>query len=151
MRAPSVGNLKEWLLEHPSYEIVKPSAFPMKPSAAPKEKPKPAEPVKAYLVSKNKDTQDVVIKPSPASKSKNDTMTSVSSAMKQFFFAKSNEEANVTKVKKIEDGTGNIIIREGNVLRTIGANVLRRDVELKVKDKQRQIKLIPVQPFLKPV
>lgn len=155
MRAPSVGNLQEWLIEHPSYEIIRPSAFPIsrlnsipriiKPAIKPVENTKMA-------FSKMKETQHIV-KPKLITKPKDNETSyddTVQTSIKQFFSSKSLQDDTSQQIKRMEDGSGNIIIREGNVIRTVGLNS-KKELDVKTKDKQRQIKLIPVQPLLKSV
>lgn len=160
MRAPSVSDLKEWLAEHPAYEIVKPSAFPL-PRSYPssrdiKSSPKQGNESPKPSFGKPKDIQinadNAVPKPQPPKHKENDNIDSsnvVSSSqtsIKQFFGVRPTSEER-GKIRKIADSTGSII-REGNVLRL--PSTTKKDGDPKLKEK-RQIKLIPLQPMQKQV
>lgn len=160
MRGPSVGNLKEWLAEHPSFEIVKPSAFPISRSYVSSRETKPSpkydddSPKPSTVKAKDVRTNPNAVKPKPQSKPKaNDDVDSsnvVSSSqpsIKMFFGSKpANEEKG--KSKKATD-SARMIVKEGNVLRP--PSTAKKDADPKLKDKHRQIKLIPLQPMQKQV
>lgn len=160
MRAPSVSNLTEWIIEHPSYEIVRPSAFPMSGPAPTPKKQQPSKPVqKPGEAGKSstpisKTIQNVVNKTKLTLKFKDGGVPpegSAQTSIRQFFGSKSAGDPIPVKMKKIEDASGNIIIREGNVLRTISTISSKKDTDLKVKEKQRQIRVITPQQQTKPV
>lgn len=156
MRAPSVANLKEWLMEHPSYEIVRPSAFPMSRPTPPAAKPQQSKPAAQRLGEAAKSSTPISKVPQSGAAGKSKLTLKIKdgsvaldgnaqSSIRQFFGSKSAADSNPSKMKKIEDGSGNIIIREGNVLRTVSSSSSKKDAEFRSKEKQRLIKLIPAQ------
>lgn len=160
MRAPSVSNLKEWIMEHPSYEIVRPSAFPMSGPAPTPKKQQPSKPVQMSGEAGKSSTpiakgiQNVANKTKLSLKFKDGGVPldgNAQTSIRQIFASKSAGDSNPLKTKKIEDGSGNIIIREGNVLRTISTISSKKDPDLKLKEKQRQIRVITPQQQSKQV
>lgn len=144
-----MSNLREWLLQHPSYEIVRPSALPTSRPEYPSTFTKPPPKKTAPGVGKFKDSpviksrgqlmksrvsEDGSVKP-------NDSMMQVS--MKQFLVKRpssDDDKKDVLKAKMKRPDEVNIAIKDGNLV--------KKD-DPRLKDKQRQIKLIPVQPLSK--
>lgn len=147
LRAPTVANLREWMLQHPTYEILRPSALPTSyPSASstPRQIPKKASPgvLKSREIIKSRG-QLIRSKLNDDGTVKEDA---TQSSMKQFLVKRpsvDDEEYDPMKIKiKRQDDIVNVSIKDG------ARNIIRKD-DLRLKEKQRQIKLIPVQPILK--
>lgn len=150
MRGPSISELTSWLADHPSFEIIKPSAFPIRPDREIKLTAKPINDAPKTPVAKTRDQPNIAAGNKPKLQTQNskpvkssDSVESSQTSIKLFFNEKS-------KMKKSVDAASNVIVQESNSQKI---NEQKRDVQMKAKekerDKQRPIKLIPPQP--KPV
>ncbi|XP_065223334.1 death-inducer obliterator 1 isoform X2 [Planococcus citri] len=158
-RAPAVGDLKEWLLRNPNYEIDRPCALPTcRPNyASTFTKSVPKKPANPSIKSKEAMGMALATTPTAAGAVK----LPFSRSIQMVKAAKMNQESAALKdgmtqvsmkqfvVKKVvpETVTSNSGVKDPAVASVSATTMPVRKEDFKLKEKQRQIKIIPVQPL----
>lgn len=165
MRAPPISELKEFLMKNPTYEIIRPSRVSLKehleartaeqqhekPATVPAAKPAPQTKAISSRTQLIKAKTNEIL----ASKGEAAQLAGGQTSMKQFLMRKqqsANEDgpAAKIKIKRSLDGSVVAVTKDGQV-RTMVVGAKTKELDAKMREKQRQIKLIPLQPLSKPV